>query len=184
MSGSRVESEMWTHPAHGSLALDTVKVSLERLSPTNVRVRYEAIGRIDDLVIPEPAPPLRSDNLWKATCFELFLRGDLRTGYREFNFSPSGQWAAYEFRGYRDGMTHAQLPGEPIVQAQALHDRLIVDVRLSMHLPEEPYRMSLSAVAQERTVGTSYWAVSHAGGVPDFHHPACFALELPPAPAS
>jgi len=27
----------------------------------------------------------------------------------------------------------------------------------------------------------SFWALAHPSGQPDFHHPACFAAELPPA---
>jgi hypothetical protein len=27
--------------------------------------------------------------------------------YREFNFSPSGEWALYDFRGYRDASDYS-----------------------------------------------------------------------------
>ncbi len=41
------------------------------------------------------------------------LRGLLprrgRGGYREWNFAPSGNWAAYDFTGYREGMTRADV---------------------------------------------------------------------------
>jgi hypothetical protein len=36
-------------------------------------------------------------------------------------------------------------------------------------------------VIEERNGRKSYWALAHPPGEPDFHHPACFALELPPA---
>ena len=47
------------------------------------------MGDIAKLVIPPPATPDRTDELWRTTCFELFVAGE-GDGYREFNLSPSG----------------------------------------------------------------------------------------------
>ena len=41
--------------------------------------------------------------------------------------------------------------------------------------------MGLSAVIEEKDGTVSWWALAHPEGPPDFHHDACFALELPPA---
>lgn len=67
------------------------------------------------LRLPAPVAPGRADGLWHHTCFELFLRND-EGGYLEFNFSPSGQWAAYQFDGYRSGMRELQVTA-PEVQS-------------------------------------------------------------------
>jgi hypothetical protein len=40
-------------------------------------------------------------------------------------------------------------------------------------------RIGLSAVIEEKNGMKSYWALAHPAGKPDFHHPACFAAELP-----
>lgn len=55
------------------------------------------------LRLPLAAEPLRTDGLWRATCFELFLSRPGEDAYVEFNFSPSGQWAVYRFDRYREG---------------------------------------------------------------------------------
>src|SRR5689334_3618154 len=60
-------------------------------------------------VIPEPAEPIRRDELWQTTCFEAFLRVPGGTAYREWNFAPSGAWAAYDFTGPREGRTNADV---------------------------------------------------------------------------
>jgi hypothetical protein len=39
----------------------------------------------------------------------------------------------------------------------------------------------VSAVIEEANGAKSYWALAHPPGKPDFHHPDCFRLELPPA---
>ncbi len=48
-------------------------------------------------VIPEADEPSRADELWQTTCFEAFLREAGADAYREWNFAPSGHWAAYDF---------------------------------------------------------------------------------------
>jgi hypothetical protein len=55
------------------------------------------------LRIPEPRSSRRAGGLWAHTCFEVFVMAEDGPGYREFNFSPSGEWAVYAFRSYRDG---------------------------------------------------------------------------------
>jgi hypothetical protein len=39
-------------------------------------------------------------------------------------------------------------------------------------------RMALAAVVEEEDGRLSYWALQHAPGNPDFHHPDGFTLEL------
>ena len=41
----------------------------------------------------------------------MFIRPEDGEGYYEFNFSPSGEWAAYRFSGYREGMADLPLGG-------------------------------------------------------------------------
>ena len=60
-------------------------------------------------VIPAPVEPRRADDLWKTTCFEAFLRVPGTEADREWNFAPSGEWAAYDFTAYRDGRTNADV---------------------------------------------------------------------------
>src|SRR5688500_9701615 len=58
-------------------------------------------------VMPEPSEPERREELWQTTCFETFLRAHGEEGYREWNFAPSGQWAAYDFTAHREGRSDA-----------------------------------------------------------------------------
>jgi hypothetical protein len=67
------------------------------------------------LRLPEPAAPERADGLWRTTCFELFLRRPDEKAYIEFNFSPSGRWAAYAFDDYRKGGRNLEVAA-PIIR--------------------------------------------------------------------
>ena len=132
------------------------------------------------------------DGLWKATCFELFVGYRNSDEYREFNFAPPMGWAAFDFRSRRKNMKKPALNGEPHLVDIRLEDnkrdhpeRYELYVTLSSdQLPADPAKMGLSAIIEEQGGHKSYWALRHPPGPPDFHHPDCFALELPPSDAA
>lgn len=127
------------------------------------------------LSIPSTAAPVRADGLWHTTCFELFVKPRDGSGYFEFNFSPSTAWAAYRLDDYRAGM--ADLPlAPPWIERVGNDVRVTVDLS---GLPDGGWLVALSAVIEEKDGTRSYWALKHPPGAPDFHDPACFALELP-----
>ena len=69
-------------------------------------------------VIPQIDEPSRAEGLWRTTCFEAFLREQGAQAYQEWNFAPSGQWAAYNFSGYRQGMTDAHVGQPPYIRME------------------------------------------------------------------
>jgi hypothetical protein len=141
-------------------------------------------GDIARLRVPSFESPRRADRLWEHTCFEAFVRAQGQAGYYEFNFSPSGEWAAYAFREYREGgpIDDDQLDPKIATQREAemleLHAVVRLD-RLSQLLPGSILRLGLSAVVEDINGRLSYWALKHPPGKPDFHHPDNFALEIP-----
>jgi hypothetical protein len=144
-------------------------------------------GHIDQLFIPSASKPYRADELWRTTCFEIFRKTE-DEAYVEFNLSPSGQWAAYAFDRYREGMS--DLPIEhPVVHPPTItmwdetfegESGLGASCTIGMcNLPGRWFtRFALSAVIEETSGTKSYWAIRHPPGPPDFHHPDCFALTL------
>ena len=144
-----------------------------------VRIRYEMTGDIARVALPAPTPPARRDELWKTTCFELFVRAGDEDGYLEWNFSPSGEWAAYVFDGYRAGMRDADVVA-PLIVTEGIGDRFRMDVTVA--LDDTPLHVGISAVIRDTHGHTSYWALTHPPGKPDFHHADCFTAELAPSP--
>jgi hypothetical protein len=128
-------------------------------------------------VIAEPGEPERVDGLWRTTCFEAFLRASGEQSYREWNFAPSGAWAAYDFFGYREGSTTAEIGAPPYVRMEdnftwwTLGATIAVDADVS-------WELGLSAVLEEKDGTKSYWALAHDGDKPDFHAPGCFTARL------
>lgn len=170
------------YPGIAAGAVEALGVEIERSSPSNLSVRYALAGDIGQIVVPGWVARSRADELWRTTCFELFIRKPAGEGYFEFNLSPSGQWAVYRFDAYRSGM--ADQDGVEIRNLERLVDdrSLVLSVILDLDrlgLGDGAFRLGLSAVVEERSGEKSYWALAHPSDKPDFHHPDSFVLELP-----
>jgi hypothetical protein len=154
-----------------------VRFSPDGYRRTKLHYRVFATGA---LAIPPPGPVERREGLWEATCFELFVRPLSGDAYLEFNFSPSRAWAAYEFQSYRKGRRDLPL-APPTIERWGDVTGYSLEAELDLIVPWAfPCRVGLSAVVEEADGTKSYWALAHPLGKPDFHHPDCFALELPP----
>lgn len=167
------------HPDTPAVKVRSVDAYVVRNRDNYLHFRWRIKGT-RALVVPEFVGPGREDGLWQTTCFELFLRSPGGDSCHEFNFSPSGRWAAYDFTGYREGMAERAMVPPPQSQESRHAHILTFDTQLrSSTLPPRPLRLGLSAVVEEEGGVKSYWAMAHPPGKPDFHHPACFAVTLP-----
>ncbi|MDP5278174.1 DOMON-like domain-containing protein [Sphingomonas sp. DG1-23] len=164
------------HPDFEPVAVRGIEVMLACGGDGRWLIEYRVEGG-GDLVAPGIATPRRADELWKHTCFELFVRPEGSDAYYEFNFSPSGEWAAYRFTGYRAGM--ADLPlGVPAIEWWGGEMRAAVDLS---GLPDGDWCVGVTAVIEEAGGKRSFWSLAHPPGKPDFHHEANFAWEVPAA---
>jgi hypothetical protein len=125
----------------------------------------------------------RADALWKHTCFEAFLAPADVLGYHEFNFSPSRDWAIYRFSAYREGMAPAKIGRAPQISLHrgdaGVELKAMVRLESMADLRDAPrLKVALAAVIEDEEGKLSYWALRHAPGKPDFHHPSAFALEV------
>ena len=161
------------HPDTPCRPVRGITVGVER-DAERLRLVYRIEGEIARLRIPPSRPPQRAERLWQHTCCELFASGADAPAYREFNFSPSGEWAAYGFRGYREGSRPLDASIEIRVEQAA--GRL--ELAASIPFGADEARLGLCAVVEEDSGALSYWALRHAPGKPDFHNPLAFALEL------
>lgn len=129
------------------------------------------------VVPPQKADPRRTDDLWRSTCFELFLREEGEEAYQEWNFSPSGDWASYHFESEREGMSIAEVANPPYLRVEDNLTWWGLGATLSVPADAQ-FRLGLSAVLEEEGGRRTYWALRHPGEQPDFHHPDCFTARL------
>jgi hypothetical protein len=146
-----------------------------------LRLRYRLRGDLAGVAIPAAGTPARRDELWRHTCFEVFVRRVAQGGYAEFNFSPSGEWAAYRFDAYRQGMRALELASSPAIEAPCEAGMLEVRAQVALPAPWDTaptLQVALTAVVEASDATLSYWSLAHPEGKPDFHHGDGFVVEL------
>lgn len=157
------------HTLHGPGSLASVVVTVRRRE-SSLFIRCRMLGDISGVQISGNLPAARADNLWRHTCAELFLGVADNQDYCEFNFSPSTQWAAYQFSGYRNGMQVLQCQ-PPCIQLSRSERSL--DWHITLELPDKyrtlPLQTGLCMVVEDQAGKCSYWALQHHGLQPDFH---------------
>ena len=165
------------HPVSG------IAVDVRLASAATLVCNYSLHGDVGRVRVSGPGAGHRSDGLWQHTCFEAFVAAPGAADYYEFNFSPTLDWAAYQFTDYRNGMAPANLTQAPGLQVRRSPEQL--ELMATMHLAglaalrDAPVlHLALAAVIEDHRGRLSYWALEHPVGKPDFHHPDGFTIEL------
>jgi hypothetical protein len=180
---SATSADLRPHPASHCPAIRRFRVEVDASSASDaLRFRFRIDGEVARLRLPLPEVARRRDGLWQHSCFEAFLRADASDSYHEFNFAPCGDWAAYRFGGRRFDRSLPDMPAPRIALArQPEHCVLTAEVSVAA-LPElagaRVIHAGLAAVIESEDESLSYWALAHAGGQPDFHDPAAFAMRV------
>jgi len=172
------------HPESRSGTVRNVGARVFREPRGTLAITYSIEGDLARLRVPPPRPPRIAHGLWQHTCCECFIALKGQPGYHEFNLAPSGEWEAYAFAKYREGGPLADEALNPRIAVRSRAERLELDAsipldRLSAMHPHASLALALAAVVEDEHGGLSYWALQHAHGKPDFHHPDAFVLELP-----
>lgn len=145
-------------------------------------VTWGLTGNRASVAVPPPAEvPTRRDGLWKDTCFELFLARRDSQNYWEFNISPSGDWNAYRFDSYRDGMREEEaFSSLPVrVDREGGLYSISLEIDLEKILPASAQlEAAISAVISGPGSELSYWALVHPGQKPDFHRRDAFLVRM------
>lgn len=171
--------QLTPHPAHLIEGVARLEFTASR-DGAGLRLQYDLIGDLSRLHLPSGEGGLRRDALWRRTCFELFVQAETADGYLEFNFAPNGDWAAYEFTGYRDEQSDLAIAA-PRLELQRAPDHLSYSVHLGA-LPTasrtQKLRLGPTAIIETNQGELSYWALHHPSNKPDFHRSETFQLNL------
>ena len=180
---SVTRAELTCHPTQPCPAIRSFVVETDAAAlPSALVVLFRIAGDATRLHLPPTGFARRTDGLWHHSCFEVFLRAGTGASYYEFNFAPSGDWAAYRFGRPRSERSAPELPA-PRVECRSFPEGYELSATLPVAaLPEIARASTIEAgiaAVIEADVGTlSYWALAHGGPKPDFHDPATFRLRL------
>jgi hypothetical protein len=169
------------HPDFNCRPAGAIQVEARRGAASTLRLVYSVTGDINLLKLPPAVSPDRTDNLWKTTCFEAFIRPGDAPDYLEFNFSPSSAWAAYGFTGEREGMHDLDLPAVPRISttrtAQGYQLEVLLDLPAAAFPADRDWRVGLTAVIEDMDGAVSFWALAHATP-PNFHDRDTWVCDL------
>jgi hypothetical protein len=161
-----------------------IAIDGEILRQKNVlTIHYTLTKNIEDIFLPPPSlNRTRKDDLWKTTCFELFLAIKDLPEYWEINLSPSGDWNIYHMDiyrriGFREETLIQHLPFEVQKDSDVFALKAAIDldpiVRAGQILD-----VGIAAIIQRRKGTETFWALIHPGPQADFHSRESFALRV------
>jgi hypothetical protein len=179
--------QLQCHPATPSTAIQRVSAEARWLPQGQLGFYYVLEGDTAKVRLPASTQTGRADELWRHTCCEAFVAGPAPGGYSEFNFSPSGAWAAYRFAAYREGMKPVAVVADPLIDVRIAPDRLELDALIgsrSIPLGDDGLHLGLAVVVEELSGQLSYWALGHPATRPDFHHASGFRFALARNPST
>jgi hypothetical protein len=180
---AQYDVQLARHPETSGEFVGGIEVRVSRREDALFTFAYILKGDLARIRLPSHAVARRADRLWEHTCFEAFVRAKGQAGYYEFNFSPSGEWAAFAFRGYRQRAPFEPNTSQPEITVRQTDERLELSAKVCIdHLRLKelrvPLSLGLAAVIEDVSGRLSYWALKHPPGKPDFHHPDNFALDV------
>lgn len=168
------------HPSTPCPAVRAITVDVSLGNTGQLALHYRLAARPADLRLPPLGQATAADNLWQTTCLEAFIASPTGNDYREFNFSPSRQWAIYRFTDYRQRDADFLPASAPHIELCCQPEQVALDARLAPDLlPGSPSLLiGLTAVIEAADGSKSYWALRHDADRPDFHLRSSFALTL------
>ena len=134
-------------------------------------LKYIISGNISKIKL---APTKQSNDLWKNTCFELFLSNKNISEYLEFNWSPNGQCNTYKFNDYREKANQDIYERSDFIVKKE-NNNIIFESKILLN-KYNPYiyldinnlLMGMSVIIETNTL--DYWSNQHLHNRPDFHN--------------
>ena len=170
------------HPSSPAPGVHSFEVGLEGTPESGLRLDFEIRADPASVRWPASRTPAFRDGLWHHSCLELFAAA-VGGAYREFNFSPSGEYALYDFDAYRSGMRPVTPRQEPRIHARSSAASWSVEAGVPADLLMLPagaaHLLGVTAVIEAGDGTLSYWAVHHPAAKPDFHHRGGFVIDWP-----
>lgn len=155
-----------------------VDVSIEIIEKI-IYLSYSISGDISSIIIPSISDiPQRKDDLWKTTCFELFLANKTKRNYIELNLSPSLNYNIYSFSDYRADMN---LENSFIIRNTSVkHEKTKFNIKFMLEsiniINTDDLLINISTVIKYSNDKSKYYAVMHNKDKADFHKKNTFVV--------
>ena len=153
----------------------TIELKKEKL-----KLDYEIIGDISLYIFPKQTQQQRANELWKATCFELFMNNYSSTKYYEINISPSTQWNSYQFTSYKKEMIESHIFSTPTIRSQQQNNgyNLSFEMDFTESIFEKKLLINCAVILLDNKGVRYFYSINRRKELPDFHDREYFELLL------
>ncbi len=131
-------------------------------------------GALENYIFPKEEPIKRKNELWKATCFELFLANANKDEYYELNLSPSLAWNFYCLEHYRAEVKEVVSLVEPTITVSRGQGRYEISFGLEGLDLKQFDSCNLTAILLTQEGERTFWSLEVMEDSPDFHNRAYF----------
>lgn len=152
----------------GTLILNSNKLSLH----------FKISGALKSYSFPKKEKLKRANELWRATCFELFLANSKTKIYYEINISPTLHWNIYRLETYRAEPKELIVSSEAIIKIR--EDEQSYEINFELECKEldlaEFDQYNLAVILLNNQNEREFWTIRPMGKSPDFHDRDGFSL--------
>ena len=149
-----------------------IEASLE-VEQKRVKVEYKITGELNNYIFEQPSKQQRANELWKATCFELFIAPKEELNYWELNISPSTKWNLYAFDNYKEHMREEKNISIPNIKITQKEDTYLISCELNLGMegfsPEQS-NFNLTVILLDKNHVRHFYSINRKDGIVDFHN--------------
>jgi len=131
---------------------------------------FSVKGDIDNYIFPSPSKVKRADELWKATCFELFLAHGDSKEYYELNISPSLAWNFYYLKDYRANIQEVKLSSPITLHTDKEKNSYTIECKLEGFDFKKFDTYNITAILLTQKEERTFWSLKPMKNIPDFHN--------------
>ena len=159
--------------------IDDINVEvIFHLQENKLFISFTVKGKVDEYYFPATSKPQRANELWKATCFELFLADSKAETYYELNFSSSLAWNFYALKHYRAEVSEVKLLNDPIIQVFEENESFKIELELEGFDFSKFDICNLTCILLTKENERTFWSSKKMDEKPDFHDRKYF-LQIP-----
>jgi len=159
---------------HTSIEKISIEGNLELIAE-KIRLSFVVQGDLDAYIFPSKSTPKRDNELWKLTCFELFLANENEEAYYELNFSPSLAWNFYYLSAYRSEVEELKLLNSPKIECFEAKNVFKIVFELAIENLEKFELYNVACILLNKENERTFWTIKHLNSQPDFHDKASFS---------
>ena len=159
--------------AHSKIEKISIGSSLE-LTEQKAILSFVVKGALEEYLFPSKSILKRANELWKSTCFELFLANENEEAYYELNFSSSLAWNFYTLDAYRGEVKELGLLDMPKISVFEEKNEFKILIELPIENLENFELYNVACILLNREDERTFWTIKHLKPKPDFHDRASF----------